>query len=223
MTSLAELGALGIDDDDVAQLGAVGADLEHLGELLGVFDEDRARVRVVEDVLHLLRRVRLVNRDQRGPGGEDSEAGLGPLGPGVGEDRDLFARLDSEVNEAERDLLDGLAELRVGDVDPVLADLIALRWAVRVLLGRQRQHVGDRGGASAFDDTGARGDCFHQSSPSCFSSPADGRGIRPAAGRFYVHNGRGATMWPRARLQERGPRPATVARPWPVPSFPARS
>ena len=139
-----------VHHDHVPQLRAAVLDLADLGELSGVLDEDRARVGVLEDVLALLRGVRLVDRDERGAGGEDAEAGIAPLGTGVGEDRDLLARLDTEIHQAQRDLLDDLAELGVRDVDPLLADLVAQRGRIRVLPYRQRQQVGDglRPGAS---------------------------------------------------------------------------
>ena len=53
------------------------------------------------------RRVGLVDRDQRGARGEDAEAGVGPLGTAVGQ-IETCARLDAEVDEAERHLADAV-------------------------------------------------------------------------------------------------------------------
>ena len=157
----AQLGVAGLHDDHVLQVGAVVLDLADLGQLLAVLDEDRARVGVLEHVLALRGRVGLVDRDQGAARGEDAEAGVGPLGPRVGEDGDLVARLQAEVHEPERDLLDRLPELGVGDVRPLLARLVPLRGRVAVLLHRERQQVGDRLATGAGGGPSAGGDCFH--------------------------------------------------------------
>ena len=86
----------------------------HRADLLQLFvvlDDDDLGVGVLEHVLALLGRVGLVDRDDGRPGRERGEVGVGPLGPGVGEDRDLVAGRDSEVDQPEREGLDGLADL----------------------------------------------------------------------------------------------------------------
>jgi hypothetical protein len=134
---------LRVEDDHELEVREVVPDLADLGELLLVFDEDRPRLRVVRDVVDLLGRVRLIDRDRAGARRQDPEVGVGPLRPGVGEDGDLVALLDPEVDQAEGDLLDGLAELLVGDVHPLIARLVLQSGLAGVLLGRQRDDVGD--------------------------------------------------------------------------------
>src|SRR5215212_1320373 len=108
-----QLGARRVDHDHVAQLGTAGADRADLLQLLPVLREDRTRVGVLEHVLALGGRVGLVDRDQHASGREDAEAGLAPLRPGVGQDRDLVAGLETQVDQPERDLAHDRAELRV--------------------------------------------------------------------------------------------------------------
>ena len=200
---VAQVGTGGVDDDDVTKLGALVADRAQLGQLLGVLGEHGPRVRVVEHVLALLGRVRLVDRDEGGAGGEDAEAGVRPLRTGVGEYRDLLAGLNSEVDEAQGDLAHRPAEVGVGDVDPLLAHLVALRRPVGVLLGRQRQQIGDRLRARAFC-CGPGGHCFHSSSPpGCDVWPRS----QSAAPPILWGEGRRGHPWPRAST-----------RPWPAPS-----
>ena len=138
------------------ELGAARLDLADLGQLLGVLDEDRSRVRVLQDVLALLGRVGLVDRDERPARREDAEAGVAPLGAGVREDRDLVPGLEAEVDQPEGDLLRDLAELRVGDVLPLVADLVAKGRRVAVALRGQGQKISDglRPGATT-DSSGA--------------------------------------------------------------------
>ena len=62
-------------------------------------------VGVLEHVLALLGRVGLVDRDHGRAGAERREVEVGPLGPGVGEDRDLVALLDAEVDQPEGERL----------------------------------------------------------------------------------------------------------------------
>ena len=131
--------------DHVLELRAAIADLADLLQLLVVLDHDRDRVGVLEHVLALLRRVGLVDRDDRGAGGERGEVEVGPLGPGVGEDRDLVALLDPEVHQPERQLADDLADLGVGLRDPVArVVLVDDRALGAVLARRRRKQVGER-------------------------------------------------------------------------------
>ena len=97
------------------QLVADGADLLHL---LVVLDHDDLGVGVLQHVLALLGRVGLVDRHDDGAGRERGEVEVGPLGAGVGEDRDLVALGDAEVDQAERERADGLLHLVEAAVDP---------------------------------------------------------------------------------------------------------
>ena len=121
--SLAELverhlaGAL-LDPDHVLEVGQLVADLIDLLPLPLVLDDDRPRARVARDPLALLRGVGRVDRDDHGPGGGDRVAGERPLEPRVGEDADPVARLDPEVDQSERELLDRLPGVGVGQLPP---------------------------------------------------------------------------------------------------------
>ncbi len=136
--------ALGVDHDHVLELGQALSNLGDLCDLSCVLADDRSRAGVTRDPLALLRRVGRVDRhdDRARLGG--AEVGVGPLGTGAAEDRDTVAGGDAEVDEAERDLLGYLADLAVGDVLPGAVALDAQGDAVGVLIGRQRQQVGDR-------------------------------------------------------------------------------
>ena len=95
--------------------GAALAHLLDLGDLLGVLAEDRADAGVGEDVLALLGRVGLVDRDDGRAGAQRAEVGQRPLRARAGEDRDVVAALDAERGEPAGDLADRAAELGVGD------------------------------------------------------------------------------------------------------------
>ena len=64
---VADVGVARVEHDHVLELGQLVLDLADLVELLGVLDEHGARLGVVEDVLALLGRVGLVDRDRRSP------------------------------------------------------------------------------------------------------------------------------------------------------------
>ena len=129
------------------QRSRIAADLL---ELLVVLDDHRAGVGVLEHVLALLGRVRLVDRDDRGAGGEGGEVEVGPLGAGVGEDRDLVAALDAEIDQAERELADGLADLRVGALHPGAALVLEHDRRRGRRSARRRSEAGRRSSSSAF-------------------------------------------------------------------------
>ena len=112
------VAGLAVHEDQVLELRALIADPANLLELLVVLDHHRDGVGVLEHVLALLRRVRLVDRDDRGAGRERGEVEVGPLGPRVREDRDLVALLDPQAHQPERELADDLADLGVGLRDP---------------------------------------------------------------------------------------------------------
>ena len=124
------------------QLVADGADLLHL---LVVLDHDDLGVGVLQHVLALLGRVGLVDRHDHRAGRERGEIEVGPLGAGVGEDRDLVALGDAEVDQAEGERAHGLQHLVEAAVDPLLALLEAHRRGAAVELGGERQQVRQRG------------------------------------------------------------------------------
>src|SRR5690349_19874427 len=97
----------------------------------------------------LLRRVGLVDRDARRTRGEDAEAGVGPLGARVAEDRDLVARLDAEVDQAARHAAYARGQVGEADVDPLVADLVLQGGAIAELVAGEQRHVrhGPRTGA----------------------------------------------------------------------------
>ena len=97
---------------DVLQQRQLVADLADLLHLLVVLDDDDLGVGVLQHVLALLGRVGLVDRHDGGADRERGEVEVGPLGAGVGEDRDLVALGDAEVDQAERERADGLLRPR---------------------------------------------------------------------------------------------------------------
>ena len=80
---VAEVGALRVHHDHVLELGHLSSTSRIFASWLASSHEDGLRVRVLQHVLALRRRVGLVDRDQRAAGGEDPEARLRPLGPRV--------------------------------------------------------------------------------------------------------------------------------------------
>ena len=130
--------------DHLLELGQALADGADLLELLVVLDDDDARVRVLEDVLALFRRVGLVDRDHGRPGGERREIEVGPFGPCVGEDRDLVALLDPHLDQPEGERAHGVPDLVEAARGPGTGlVLVHDGGAVAVLLGGPRQEVGD--------------------------------------------------------------------------------
>ncbi len=129
---------------DVLEQRQLVADLADLLQLLVVLDHDDLGVGVLQHVLALLGRVGLVDRDDDGAGRERCEVEVGPLRAGVGEDRDLVALGDAEVDQAERERAHGLQHLVEAAVDPVLALLETHRGGAPVEPGRERQQVRQR-------------------------------------------------------------------------------
>ena len=137
--------ARAVDPDHVLELRQLVADGAELLHLLFVLDDHSHGVGVLEDVLALLGRVRLVDRHHRRSRAERGEVEVGPLGPRVGEDRDLVALGDAEVDQPEREALDDLADLAIGLRDPLSGGvLVGDGPEIGVALGRERQQVGDR-------------------------------------------------------------------------------
>ena len=134
--------ARALHPDHSLELGDPITYLVDLGELFIVLDDHRLGVGVLDDVLAFLGRVRLVDRDDGGAHAEGREVEVGPLGAGVREDRDLVALLDSELDQAECELPDDLADLPVGLRDPLPGlVLVGDRREVRMPLGGERHQV----------------------------------------------------------------------------------
>ena len=123
------------------QLLAHGADLL---QLLVVLDDDDLGVGVLQHVLALLGRVGLVDRHDGCARRESGEIEIGPLGPGVGEDRDLVALFDSKVDQAERKRTDHLQHLGKAAACPLAVLLEAHGGMVAIELCRKRQQVRQR-------------------------------------------------------------------------------
>jgi hypothetical protein len=140
--------AFAVDPDDVLELGDLAADRPHLLHLLLVLEDQGHRVGVLQHVLDLLRRVRLVDRHH---GGADAQRGVievGPFRPGIREERDLVALADAEVDQAERQPLDDLADLAVGLRDPLARRILVRDGSeLTVQLRGAREQVGDRLGS----------------------------------------------------------------------------
>ncbi len=125
---------VGVEADDVLQPREAGAHLGDLRRLGRVRDEHDLRLRVVEDVEHLRRGQRRVDRRVRRSGAQGGEVGEGPLRPVLGDDGDLVAAGDPEGPQAHRDLLDRGPELLRADRAPRAVPLVlqVLRLAVGV-------------------------------------------------------------------------------------------
>ena len=194
--------------DHVLEPRALVADGADLLQLLVVLDDDGDRVGVLEHVLALLRRVRLVDRDHGRAGGERGEVEVGPLRPGVGEDRDLVALLDPEVDQPERELADDLADLGVGLRDPAARRVLVdgpRAWAV---LARPRRETGRRASSPRSPPRSPAATV----ADSIVRSPSGGRRRRAgaAAGKATLER---ALRWRSVRAARR--RPAASSGAWP--------
>ena len=133
-----------LDRDHVLEGRELIAHLADLFQLRRVLDDNRLGFGVVDHVLALLGRVRLVHRNRGGAEAQDAEVGVRPLGAGMRKDRDLVAGSDSDRLEAEGDLLDDPHELLVRGVQPLVAFLVAHGDQLRVLLRGQRDEIRER-------------------------------------------------------------------------------
>ena len=129
--------------DHVLEQRQLVADRADLLQLLVVLDDDDLGVGVLEHVLALLGGVGLVDRDDDGADRERREVEVGPLGAGVGEDRDLVALGDAEVDQAERASGPSPAP-REAAVDPLPPSLKRIAGACR-RARRPRQQVREGG------------------------------------------------------------------------------
>jgi hypothetical protein len=100
---------------------------------------------VLEHVLALVRRIGLVDRDDRRADAERGEIEVGPLRAGVGEDGDLVALRDPELDQAQGELLRDLADLAIGLRDPLAGFvLVGDRLQIAMPLGGEWHQVRDR-------------------------------------------------------------------------------
>ena len=113
----------------------------------------------------LLRGVGLVDGHHDDARGGRPEVRVGPLRARAREDPEPLPGRDSEVYEAERDFLDDLAQLGVGDVLPRPFMLEADRGQLPVARGSMRYEVRDRPCLLAFLGLGGwwRGGNLHYS------------------------------------------------------------
>ena len=149
-----------IDDDDGAQGGQALAHPDDLRHLARVLADDGHRLGVARDPLALLRGVGWVDGDDHGARGGDGEVAVRPFGARVAQQRDALAGSDADVDEAEADLADDVADLGESDIAPIAVDLVTNRDTFGELLGRAEQQVRDRlrtrrltGGGAGFHHT----------------------------------------------------------------------
>ena len=145
----AAAGVRGLDHDHELQRRQVRLDGVDLRQLLGVLDEHRPRPGVMQHVVALLRRVRLVDRHDNRAGGERRKTRVGPLRPRVRQDRNPVSRLNPQVDEPERQLPHRAIQLLVGDIDPLATNLVPERRLAAVPCRRQPDQVSHRPRARA--------------------------------------------------------------------------
>src|SRR6185503_16031997 len=120
-----------VEHDHVPEAGKIALHLEHLVQLRGGRYERRDRFGIAQDVFGLLRGERRVDRDIGRARGQAGAIAQRPLRTILRDNRDLVARFDAQLAEAEGDRLDALERLTVGDGHPGAAHLRAerRRWA----------------------------------------------------------------------------------------------
>ena len=136
----AAIGVLVAHHDHVLESGAAIADRRDLGELVGVLADDRARLRVLEHVAALLRRVGVVDRHDGRPRRERAAVHERPFGTRRAEQGDPIAGTDPERAEPARDRPGVGAEVAEVDIDPSAVALPAER-GTRVALDGREQHL----------------------------------------------------------------------------------
>ena len=90
-----------------------------LGALVVVLDEDAHRIRVLEQVLHVARRARRIDRRADGADEREREVEQRPLEARPREEAERLALLDAERQQAVRELIDGSSGFRPGDLDAI--------------------------------------------------------------------------------------------------------
>ena len=136
--------ALG-ETDHLPELSQPVADLLDFRDLRRVLADRHDGAGIAGDPLALIRRVGRVDRHDDPSRRPDREAGVGPLGRGVGEDADPVSGLDAEIDQAKGDLAYDRIHLFVADIVPVaFRDLVADRRRAAEASGCASGDVGDR-------------------------------------------------------------------------------
>ena len=133
----AESAGAGLDPDHVRELRKRAANLFDLRHLAFVLAEDRVCAGVARNPFALARGVGGVHGHRDCPGGRDPEVGHRPFDARVGQQAHPVADLDAEIDQPQRDLLDRLDELPVGELAPLIA-LLEASGDVRTKAGGRR-------------------------------------------------------------------------------------
>ncbi len=108
------VGVRRVDHDHELERRQVSLNGADLRQLLGVLDEHRPRPGVMQHVVALLRRVRLVDRHDNRASGKRRKTRVGPLRPRMRQDRNPVSRLDPQIDEPKRQLPHHPLELLIG-------------------------------------------------------------------------------------------------------------
>ena len=130
-----------VDHDHELELRQVRLNGADLRQLLCVLDEHRPRPGVMQHVVALLRRVRLIDRHDNRARGKGRKTRVRPLRPRVRQDRNPVSRLDAQIDEPKRQLPHHPLELLVGDVNPHVTNLVPERRLAAVSYRRQPDQV----------------------------------------------------------------------------------
>jgi hypothetical protein len=117
-----------------------------LGDLAGVLGEHEPARRVVEDVRALLGGRRRVDRGGGAARAQDAEVDQHPLVARVRQDADAILAAEAERQEARGQRLDPLAGGLPGQRAPLIADRVAVGFAIRRLADPLEKQRGDRAG-----------------------------------------------------------------------------
>jgi hypothetical protein len=144
-----------VEHEDLHELGAAGPHLENLVELLLVLREEEAGAAVVDDVLHLPRRVGGVDAVGDAARRDGAEIGVEPLRTVVGDDGHHVARPQPEGDQPEGDPADPVAVLAPGDGAPDAQALLAHGHLLPALLHHLAEEPGQ--GVLPLDGAGRSG------------------------------------------------------------------
>ena len=97
---------LGVVPDNLLQLRAFADDRQGLVDLLLAFTEDKARVRVIDDVAHLIDKAILKEPYPDTTGAQGGHLGPESLGAVVSDHGDLVLGVEAQLDEAQGDELD---------------------------------------------------------------------------------------------------------------------
>ncbi len=109
-------GGLGLENDDVLDLGETGPDRGDFLILEEVGDDDDFRVAVVDDVLDLLGDQGGIDRNRDAAQAEIGKIGDRPFGAILGENDQLAAPAVAEVHQSQGEFADGRLEFGRRDV-----------------------------------------------------------------------------------------------------------